>query len=329
MKSARLVCFELIYGILNNNDYSNLSLDSELNQVKASDKSFVSRLTLGVIERRITLDYIINRYLSSAPKQKVKILLYLGVYQLYFMDKIPSNAAVNETVELAKSVGCGYYTKLINAVLHKADEDRIDIDAVNDLSVRFSCPENLINMWQKHYGSENTMQILNSINSVAPVYAVPNRLYVDEEELLYELLDEGCECEIDGELVKLISPLSLKKSKAFNNGLFHIQDLSSYNCAKALNAEKEQTVIDVCSAPGGKALTIAERMENRGKVYALDLHKSRVKLVFEGAERLGLTCIAARENNAELFNPDLPEADRVLCDVPCSGFGIIRRKPEI
>ena len=329
MKNSRLTAFEIIYGVLNNDDYSNLSLDSAFDKNNSSDNAFISKLVLGVIERRLTLDYILKPYLNSRPKPKVRILLYMGVYQLYFMDKVPSNAAVNESVELAKTVGCGYYTKLINAVLHKVDSNRIDIDTIDDLSARYSCPESLIKMWQKHYGEGNTLKILGEINNIAPVYAVPNSLFVDEEELLYELMDEKAECEITSEVVKINSHINIKKSRAFKNGLFHIQDLSSFNCAKALKAEEGQTVIDVCSAPGGKAFTVAERMNNSGEVFALDLNNSRVELIKEGAERLGLDIIKAAVNDAGVYNPDLPKADRVLCDVPCSGFGIIRRKPEI
>ena len=329
MKNSRLTAFEIIYGVLNNDDYSNLSLDSAFDKNNSSDNAFISKLVLGVIERRLTLDYILKPYLNSRPKPKVRILLYMGVYQLYFMDKVPSNAAVNESVELAKAVGCGYYTKLINAVLHKVDSNRIDIDTIDDLSARYSCPESLIKMWQKHYGEDNTLKILGEINNIAPVFAVPNTLFVDEEELLYELMDEKAECEITSEVVKINSHINVKKSRAFKNGLYHIQDLSSFNCAKVLKAEEGQTVIDVCSAPGGKAFTVAERMNNSGEVYALDLNNNRVVLIKEGAERLGINIIKAAVNDAGVYNPDLPKADRVLCDVPCSGFGIIRRKPEI
>ena len=329
MKSVRLLAFELIYDVIKNNAYSNLSLDSVQNEVKSADKGFLNALTYGVIERKITLDYIINKFLTGKTKPKVKILLYVGAFQLYFMDKVPSNAAINETVELAKQVGCEYYSKLVNAVLHKIDDNRIDIDSITDLSIRYSCPQQLINMWNKQYGEENTFKILNSLNSVPPVFAVPNKLFVDADELCYELLSEGAECEAVGELVKINSAFDIKNSKAFNNGLFHIEDLSSYNCAKALNAEEGETVLDVCSAPGGKAFTVAECMNNDGKVYAFDLHESRVNLIKQGAKRLELSSVVAEVNDASEFNNKLPLADRILCDVPCSGFGIIRRKPEI
>lgn len=329
MKDARLIAFEILHGIFKDGAYSNIATDKALSNVDAKDKAFVSSLVYGVTERRLTLDYFINQYLNTTPKLKIKLLLYLGTYQLYFMDKIPSSAAINTTVNLAGEVGLEYYKKLINAVLRKVDTGRIDIDSIDDLSVRFSCPPHLINMWRKMYGEENTLSILKTINGRPPVFAVPNTLYVDSEELQYELLNCNIDCEVFGNAVKINSAFDLNKCKPFADGLFHIEDISSAECAKALDAKEGETVIDVCSAPGGKTFTISECMNNTGKVYAFDLYPHRVKLISDGAERLGLTNITANVNNAEEFNPEIPAADKILCDVPCSGFGIIRRKPEI
>ncbi|MBR1762651.1 MAG: 16S rRNA (cytosine(967)-C(5))-methyltransferase RsmB [Eubacterium sp.] len=329
MKDSRLIAFEILYEINKDSAYSNIAIDKALNAYEIKDKAFISSLVLGVIERRITLDYLIKPYLSKKTKPKVMLILYIGAYQLYFMDKVPSSAAINTSVELAGMTGVAYYKNLINAVLHNLDNNRIDIDALEDLSVKYSVPQNLINFWSKMYGVDRCLEILSVINSKAPVFAVPNRLFVDEEELSYELLNSGVECETDGELVKLASTFDLKALKPFKDGLFHIQDKSSYECAKALEAKEGDTVLDVCSAPGGKTFTIAEEMMGKGSVYAFDIHEHRVKLIEQGAIRLGLNNIIARVNDAESFSDDIPKADGILCDVPCSGFGIIRRKPEI
>ena len=328
MKSPRLCAFEILDRVIRNNAYSNIALDKSATELSPADRAFVFQLVYGVIERKLTLDYIINKNLTSRTKPKVKILLYLGAYQLYFTDKIPASAAINETVKLCNEVGLSYYKGLVNAVLRSIDKDRIDIESLDD-SIKYSCPENLINMWTKQYGSDNTEKILKSLNTVPPVFAVPNALYLDSDELVYELALENIESENARDIVKVISPLNVSKSKAFESGLYHIEDLSSFECVKALGVEAGDTVIDVCSAPGGKAFTAAELMNNNGKLYAFDLHEHRVKLIADGAKRLGLTCVTAQVNDASVFNPDLPKADKVLCDVPCSGFGVIRRKPEI
>ena len=329
MKDSRLIAFEILYKVLKDNAYSNLALDSAIKDCKSENKAFISQLVLGVIERKLTLDYLISPYLEKRTKPKVKIILYLGTYQLCFMEKVPSSAAINTSVELAGLVGAEYYKKLINAVLHKIDNNRIDIDSLDDLSVKYSCEKNLINMWIKMYGEDKCIEILETINSRPPVFAVPNRLYVNADELSYELIDNGIDCEVHGELVKINSSFNLSALKPFKDGLFHIQDKSSYECAMELEAAQGDTVIDICSAPGGKAFTVAECMKNTGKLYAFDLYEHRTKLVESGAQRLGLTCIEAAENDASVFNPLIPEANRIICDVPCSGFGIIRRKPEI
>lgn len=328
MKKSRLVAFEILNDILRDNAYSNIAIDKALKNIE-SDKAFISSLVYGVVERKITLDYIINEYLDGKTKPKVKIILYLGAYQLYFMDKVPASAAINECVELSKEVGVSFYSKLINAVLHKIDDNRIDINEISDLCIKYSCPEHLINMWKKAYGEENIIKILSAINEKPPVFAIPNTLYVDADECLYELNNAGIDGEVIGDAVMITSSFDLAKCKPFNDGLFHIEDLSSFSCAKALDAKDDEIVIDVCSAPGGKAFTIAEGMNNKGTVYAFDLYEHRVNLIKQGAERLGLTNIKASVNDALVFNEDLPKADKILCDVPCSGFGIVRRKPEI
>lgn len=328
MKNSRLVAFEILYDILRDNAYSNIAIDKALKSVE-TDKAFVSSLVYGVVERKITLDYILSPYLSGKTKPKVKIILYLGAYQLYFMNKVPESAAINESVELAKEVGAGFYSKLVNAVLHNVDDNRIDIELLDNLSVKYSCPEHLIAMWKKAYGEEKTLQILSAINEKPPVYAVPNRLFVDADECLYELNNAGIFGEIADGVIRIDSPFDLSNCKPFNDGLFHIEDLSSYKCAMALGAKENDVVYDVCSAPGGKAFTIAESMNNNGMVYAFDLHKHRVELIEKSAERLGITNMVCSVNDAAEYNVSLCLADKILCDVPCSGFGIIRRKPEI
>lgn len=325
MKSARLIAFETLYKIFYDDSYSNIALDKALKNVN-DDKAFISALVYGVVERRLTLDYFINKFTQSRPKPKIMTILRLGAYQLLFMDKVPSGAAINESVKLCKEIKQDFYSKLVNAVLHKIDNDR---DIPDNLSVKYSVPEHLINMWIKQYTRDTVEEFLPAVNDRPPVFAIPNALFLDAEELSYELTDEGIENEIINDVCMINSGFDLSKSKAFNNGLFYIEDLSSYNCAKALNAKSGDTVLDVCSAPGGKAFTIAGDMKNTGELYSYDLYEHRVKLIEESKERLGFTCIKTGINDALKYNPEIPMADKIICDVVCSGFGIIRRKPEI
>lgn len=325
MKSSRLIAFEALYKIFYDNAYSNIALDKAIRDVE-SDKAFISALVYGVCERRITLDYFIEKYVTSKPKPKIMTILRMGAYQLLFMDKVPSSASINESVKLTKDINQSYYSSLVNAVLHKIDRDRAMPD---DLSVKYSVPKNLINMWVKQYGKDVVEDFLPYVNDRPPIFAVPNTIFVNKEELQYELLCENIECEVVGDIVMITSPFDLNKSIAFKNGLFHIEDLSSYECALSLGAKAGDVVLDMCSAPGGKAFTIAEKMGNKGKIYAFDLHRHRVNQIEQGAKRLGIDIIEATINDATVFNNNLPKADKILCDVVCSGFGIIRRKPEI
>lgn len=326
MKNSRLIAFETLYKIFYEGSYSNIVLDRVLDDVKR-DKAFISALVYGVCERCITLDYFINKYIGDKRlKPKIRLILRLGAYQLLFMDKVPSGAAINESVELAKEIKQDYYTKMINAVLHKIDADR---QIPDDLHIKYSVPENLINMWIKQYGKEKVKEFLPCVNGRPPVFAVANSLYADADELLYELMCEDIYGEIYDGTVAITSRFDLKKSKAFKNGLFYIEDLSSYQCAKALGAAPGETVLDMCSAPGGKAFSIAQDMKNKGSLHCFDLYEHRLNLINESAHRLGFDIIQTSVNDAEIYNKDIPAADRILCDVVCSGFGIIRRKPEI
>lgn len=329
MKSNRLTAFEILYDITVNGAYSNIALDNGLKKYEGQDKGFISNLVYGVIERQLTLDYIIEPYIKGKIKPKVKILLRMGVYQLYFMDKVPASAAINECVEVSANVGCEYYKKYINAVLHNVDKNRINIEEIDDLSIKYSCPTHLIRMWTKMYGEDSTKQILENINKKACVFAIPNKKFVDANELLYELNCCGIEGEVIDDIVMISSNFDLSNCKAFSDGLFYIEDKSSYTCAKSLGAKENEVVLDMCASPGGKSFTIAQDMNNTGKVYSFDLYEHRCKLICDGAKRLEISNIEANVNDALKYNEKLPLADKILCDVPCSGFGIIRRKPEI
>ncbi len=325
MKNARLIAFETLHKIFYDSTYSNLAVDNALKDVE-NDKAFISALVYGVVERKLTLDYYINKYLTSKPKPKVLTILRLGAYQLLFMDKVPNSAAINESVKLTHDIKQDYYSKLVNAVLHKIDDNREDI---TDPSIKYSVPECLINMWTKQYGEEAVHKFLPALNERPPIFAIPNSKFVDASELCYELLDEGIECEVFDDVVLINSSIDFNNSRAFKNGLFYIEDLSSYCCAKALDAKPDDVVIDFCSAPGGKSFTIAQGMNGSGKLYAFDLYEHRAELVKKSANRLELDVIQTGVNDASVYNDHIPKADKILCDVPCSGFGIVRRKPEI
>ena len=335
MKSARQTAFEILNKIQRDNSYSNLALDHALDKADTDnkDKKFVSALVYGVTERRITLDYNLSLYLSQPIKKlkpEVLTALRLGAYQILFMDKIPVSAAVNESVKLAKKNGAAFASGLVNAVLRKIISNGLKTDG--SMSVNYSAPEWLCDMWCKSYGRENAEKLLEaSFGAVDTVLRV-NTEKIDADNLINLLAKEGFDCETGGNVENsavVKSGGAVHKTEAYKNGLFHVQDAASQLCCKALGVQENETVIDICAAPGGKSFTLAENMKNTGRIISCDIYEHRLKLISDGAERLGLTNIETVRNDGNVFNPDFPLADKILCDVPCSGLGVIRKKPEI
>lgn len=311
--------------------FSNLELQHAMQKMAdAKDRALLHRLVYGVLERKLTLDYIIAQYADrfSKTKKPIKNVLRLGAYQIYFMDSVPDHAAVHETVGLLNSCNLGYAKKFVNAVLRSVCRREIQIDTLTD-DLRYSCPKSLIGLWEHAYGTEKTGQILSALAYDAPLFITPNTLRTTPAQLVRCLQQSGVEAKETAGSVQVFSPIDVAASPLYQDGLFFVQDLSSYKCAHALGAQPGETVLDMCACPGGKSFSIAMQMKNRGRLIACDLHANKLPLIEKAAERLGLTIIETRQNDASVAQTSFPQADRILCDVPCSGFGIIRRKPEI
>lgn len=339
--NERQTAFRILNKIERNHAYSNLVLDAELKDA-AGTKPFsglVTALVYGVTERKITLDFFLSSFLKQPIKKlrpEVLTALRIGVYQLKFMDKIPPSAAVNESVKLVKSNGCAYASGLVNSVLRKASQAPIPYpntgNLAYDLSVRYSCPESLVAHYIQDYGEEDAKEILRSSLGAVPLVVRVNTLKTTSQALISALQEEGVtatEGALPNTLV-LENAGAPEKLSAYRDGLFHVQDLASAHCVHALELKPGQTLLDVCAAPGGKSFTAAQELENTGRVLSFDLYPHRVKLIEEGARRLSITNLTAKVGDAsQADNSLVGTADRVLCDVPCSGLGTIRRKPEI
>ncbi len=338
MDAARKTAFTVLLRMQKDGAYSNLTLENNaaLKALPQRDRAFVSALVYGVTERLLTLDYNLSLYLKK-PLQKLQpqvlCLLRLGAYQILFMEKVPASAAVNETVLLAKKV-CAYAGGLVNAVLRKISAYGLCLpeeNAENYLSVKFSCPQWLIDKWHAEYGEDAMRGILEQSLLPSKVTIKVNPLLTTPLQLQQRLADEGVACtptDVEGLLCLQSLPCAVDQLASFREGLFHVQDKASCLCAKAVGAEPGDTVFDLCAAPGGKTFSIAEDMGDRGSVRAFDLYPSRVRLIEQGAKRLQLQAVSTGVHDA-LQKPDIGLADRVLCDVPCAGLGILRRKPEI
>ena len=343
MADVRKIAFDVIERVLCEDAYSAIAINNAVreNQLNGLDTSFLSALVYGVLERKLTLEYIIRQYSSIRIKKiepKTLIILYIGVYQLIYMDKIPDSAAVNESVKLCKKLRLFKSAGFVNAILRnlvrsdKAYKFPDESDRVKYLSVKYSCPEELVAEWLAQYGEWHTETILSGFLGRPPITIRVNTLKTTKAELISALREQGIEVEEISFLensLNLSHTGSLENIPQFKAGHFFVEDLASQLCAEILGANEGDVVCDVCSAPGGKSFYSAIRMKNRGTIYSYDIHPHKLRLIESGAKRLGIDIIRTAQRDASDECAPLPACQRILCDVPCSGLGILRRKPEI
>lgn len=341
-QTARGTALDALLQMEKSEGYSNLVIDKALKAagLDRRDGALASTIFYGVLERRITLDYLIGQCLRD-PRKKldktVRMALRTGAYQIFYLDRVPDSAAVNETVNALKVRGKTAYTGFANGVLRNLIRRKGELtlpagDSALALSLRWSVPEGLIRLWQGSYGRETTLRLLESLGEKPGLFIRINTRKTTPETLKRALGEQDIDLELldfprgAGLLTGCGSPTALPQ---FLEGLFHVQDLSAQLVCEILSPQPGETVYDCCAAPGGKTFTLFENMEGTGSITAFDLHETRVKLIQAGAKRLGFSQITARAADFSKPVEGLPPADRVLCDVPCSGFGVIRRKPEI
>ena len=341
MADARYIAVKLLDKTFSSGSYSNIQLSSGLASSGLDDlgKRLCSAIYYGVIQMKLSLDYVIDR-LSKRPVDKLDSIivniLRSGIYQIAYMEGVPDNAAVNESVSLAKKFGKTSAAGMVNAVLRnfiRQDKKIYDGDINDDkaLTIMFSCPEELVKSLTNDYGREFAFHFLAHSVDKPAVYLRRNQLRCTEAELekaMGKINIAGCGKEMP-ETCFVRESGDITSTEAFRKGFFHVQGMSSQCCCMALAPTENDLVLDICAAPGGKTFTMAEMMNGRGQIYAFDLHEKRVGLIRSGAERLGLTNIKAAAGDATKFNPELPKFTKILCDVPCSGFGVIAKKPEI
>lgn len=337
MKSARQVVLELLIKMQENGAYSNIVLDNTFSREKLSnrDRAFAAMLFYGVIERRMTLDYIIRQYSSTEFDDidtDVVQILRMGIYQLMYT-AVPESAAVNEAVNLASQSRKGFVNGILrNFIREEKRIDYKDLTGVAKMSIEYSCPKWLIKKWIEMFGEETAVEILKDSFGRPPLFVKVNTVKTTADQLIAQLAKEKIEAKKNtllDDCLELGRIHQIEASQTFCKGLFHVQDISSQLCCRIAKPIFNETVVDVCAAPGGKTFTMAEMMANRGKIYSYDLYDGKVSMINQGAERLGLTIVRADVQDATVYNPNIPMADKVLCDAVCSGLGVIRRKPEI
>ena len=326
-----------------NKVYSNIELNAALikNNFDERDKIFFTRLFYGVIEKIITLDYYISK-ISDKTIKKLDIytlnILRMGIYQLEYMDRVPNNAACNESVNLAKKYSvnsAGFVNAVLRNYIRRKNEIHKSIDYLDEISgleVKYSCSADIIKLWIEQYGVETTEKLLESSAVVPDTTVTINSLKISRDEYTAKISQESelIKTKISPYGLTFLNDISIKNLYGFDGGLCYVQDEASQICALETQAKEGDFVIDCCAAPGGKSFYMSQMMNNKGKIISLDLHKNKLKLIENSAKRLGIDIIEAREHNSqEILSEYLQRADIVLCDVPCSGFGVINKKPEI
>jgi 16S rRNA (cytosine967-C5)-methyltransferase len=341
-KNVRETALDILEGIEKNQSYSNIMLNHAIkkNELEQKDIPLLTELTYGTIQRKIALDYFLAPFIAEKKKLEswVRQLLRLTIYQMVYLDKIPDRAAIFEAVEIAKRRGHKGISGLVNGVLRSIQREGLpSFDEISDtierLAVMTSHPLWLVKRWVAQFGYDATKEMCE-LNLTAPVMSGRvNVTKISREECLALLAEEGFEVKASESVPEAITCLkgNLANSAAFKMGLVTIQDESSMTVAHALGVAETERILDACAAPGGKSTHIAEKMNGTGIVISLDLHEHKVKLIRDNAQRLGLKNIQSEALDSRKVQEHFAKNsfDRILLDAPCSGLGVMRRKPDL
>lgn len=340
-KTARALAAEILGRCTGVDQYSNLALDTAIkrNDLEAADRALLTALVYGAIEKKLTLDYYISvlakRSIDEIAPQ-VQNLLRIGLYQLAFMDRIPTHAAVNETVSLAPKRAKGFVNAVMRAYCRTGKDiemPRREDDPIYYLSVKYSFAESVCARFLEEFGLERAEALLASFSKQPPLTLRVNTLRTTRDDLLQKLCAAGYDASLASEsrtgiLIRGNAPV--RELPGFEEGYFFVQDEASQLCTEALDAKEGMTVLDLCACPGSKSFGLAIDMQNKGQIYSCDLHENKLSLVKSGADRLGISIIDTFAGDARVMREEWQgTADRVLCDVPCSGFGVFAKKPEL
>ena len=339
--NARIVAFRALERCEKDHAWSAVTLDSLLRQADLSDRdaALTTRLFLGVLQNESYLDYALDLYCRSRTEPGIRTVLRLGAYQLLFLDKIPAHAAVSETVALCRAIRLDRGASLVNAVLRRLSENKDHLPPVpgegsaSYLAIRCSHPLWLAERLIREQGYEQTEAFFRANNETAPLCIQLNRLRVSTEDYLRSLERLGIPYRVFPELPGCVE-LEGGKVPAlpgFEEGLFYVQDRAARIAVHAAGVKSGMRILDACAAPGGKSMAAALDAEGNCQLISCDLHEKKLRLIRGSAERLGLEdCLETFAADARSFRPEWESAfDLVLADVPCSGLGVIRKRPEI
>lgn len=351
MKNDWIAAYEALKAVYVDDAYSNIAINEALAKYPKCSQGFVRTFVKGVIRDTIRLDYYASNLAEKGLKgikKKTLIVIRMGIYAIRSLDSVPAHAACNEAVLLAKKVVKGQ-DRFINAILRnyirRADDielAELDMDSVSGdklnkkqiqmISLLKSFNSEIVSLLNEQYGADETIRILDGLNSAPELVIRNNQLKGSREELLSELAEAGIDASAYENSVNaiVVSGGNVTAGKLFREGRFSIQSLSSILAIEAFAPEKGCRVLDMCAAPGGKTAAMAELMGDNGSITACDIHKHRCELIEATVRRLGISIVNTRQLDASMHYDELDgQFDYVLCDVPCSGLGVISTKPEI
>ncbi len=340
---ARITALRVLESCRTHGAWADAALKAQLSRdgLTGPDAALCSRIVYGVLQNQMLLDFYLAAYCSQKPdhlQPPLLNILRMGAYQILYLDKIPDSAAVNESVELAKIMKRGQASGLVNAVLRKVSKNKQalpalpDRDEVTALSLRYSHPKWLVRRLLALLGREEAEAFLAADNAPAPITVQVNPLRTTAQALLERLEAEGVSARMHPwvpDCLELTGTGDLTALPAFREGDFLVQDPAARLVSAVADIQSGERVLDVCAAPGGKSFSAAFAMKGQGRIVACDLHQNKLQRITEGARRLGLTCIEIQAADGRVNRPEWRDAfDTVLVDAPCSGLGIIRKKPD-
>lgn len=341
MDSNRKTAYYTLMDVESKKSYSNIALNHHIICGKPDSPAFVRELVYGVLENKYLLDHIIDHFVSTGAaklRNSDLTILRMGLYQIGYMDSVPSYAAVNESVDMAKKFAKGregFINGVLRSYLKAPYEARLpdrSKDEIRHLSIKYSYEPWIIELWMEQYNKEFVEELLKAGNKTPDLAVRVNTHRISREDLIKRFQVKGVEAEpsLIAKNALRVKGSRLIEGKLYKSGLYSIQDESSMLAVEKLDPQPGEFIIDVCAAPGGKTLAIAEAMRNSGRVLAQDIYKRKINIIINESKRLGLENVEARTWDATKVDSALSEkADRVIVDAPCSGLGVIRRKPEI
>ncbi|MBF1206665.1 MAG: 16S rRNA (cytosine(967)-C(5))-methyltransferase RsmB, partial [Fusobacterium periodonticum] len=330
--SVKYVAMKLI-SFVDKGSYSNIVLNDAFKEfyLTAKEKAFITEIFYGVLRNKNFLDYMIEKNTKVIKKEWIRNLLRISIYQLTFMSS-DAKGVVWEATEIAKKHGIAI-SKFINGTLRNYLRNKdLEIKKLHDeknYEILYSIPQYFCDILEKQYGSENLNQAIISLKKIPYLSVRVNKLKYSEEEFEEFLKEKDIQIIKKVDSVYYVNSGLIINSKEFKEGKIIAQDASSYLAAKNLGVKPDDLVLDICAAPGGKTAVLAEEMKNKGEIIAIDIHQHKKKLIEENMKKLGIDIVKATVLDARNVNKQGRKFDKILVDVPCSGYGVIRKKPEI